>query len=503
MTRRRFSINFYNYITYAGVVLSVFVFCLEVILYLIDTFIGPKTLYLGLVTYLLLPLFLFLGLVLIPAGALRKRRRIRKGLESGAPSPIHIDLSKRTHRNAVLIFVAGTSLFMIASMIGVYKSYHYTDSVEFCGQLCHSVMHPEFTTYHESPHSRIACVQCHIGGGAEWYVRAKLSGTYQVYSTMFNKYPRPIPSPVKDLRPARETCETCHWPEYFYTAKERVYHRFLSDEQNTYWPVRLLLKVGGGRPGGVGQTGIHWHMNINNDIEYVARDDKRQDIAWVRWTNRQTGEVRIYESDDDESAKSQLKERPARKFDCIDCHNRPTHKFPSPANSVNDALITGKLDRRLPFIKREAVKALSLEFSSTEEAGRIIRTHLFEFYQKEYPDILEREPERIEQAVLAVRSIFSKTQFPEMKVRWDTHPDNVGHFEFPGCFRCHGSTLKTADGKTIGKDCSSCHSIMSQGPSSWKKSERVRKKFVHPLDLGMDAADMDCAGCHANIANLY
>ena len=88
------------------------------------------------------------------------------------------------------------------SSLGSYRVFEETESPQFCGALCHTVMKPEYTAYKISPHSRVRCTECHIGPGASWFVRAKLSGLYQVYATVTDVYPRPIPVPVQNLRPA-------------------------------------------------------------------------------------------------------------------------------------------------------------------------------------------------------------------------------------------------------------------------------------------------------------
>ena len=188
-------------------------------------------------------------------------------------------------RNAFLLVAVVTFVFLMFTALGSYRTYEFTESVQFCGQTCHAVMKPEYTAYQNSSHARVACVQCHIGPGATWFVKSKLSGSYQVYATLFHKYPRPIPTPVQNLRPAQETCEQCHWPQKFYGAVEKVRTHFMSDEKNSPWTVEMLLKVGGGDPthGPVG--GIHWHMNVANKVEYIATDEARQIIPWVRITD--------------------------------------------------------------------------------------------------------------------------------------------------------------------------------------------------------------------------
>ncbi|MBI1883456.1 MAG: NapC/NirT family cytochrome c [Chlamydiae bacterium] len=504
MKPQRFSAYFHNFLTYIGVALSLFVFCLETLLYLADTFISHKTLYLGLITYLILPPFLFLGLAFIPIGALWKRRQILKGKSSSRPRPIHIDLSRSTHRNAVFIFLIGTSILIIATIIGLYKSYHYMDSPEFCGKMCHSVMNPEFTTYQRSPHAHVKCVECHIGSGAESYAKSKFTGSYQLYSLMTHKYEKPIPTPVKNLGAANKTCEQCHWPQYFFSSKEKVFQHFLGDELNTYWPIKMLIKIGGEQTGAPQQTGIHWHMNINNDLQYIARDEKRQDIVWIKLTNKTTGEVKEFMSKANPLAPEELKKAQSHTFDCIDCHNRPSHRFPTPTVSINEALSMSRLDTKLPYIKREAVKALSQEYSTTDDALRTIRKQLTEFYQKEYPDLSRNENAKIERAIQEIQDILRNTQFPEMKARWNSHPDNIGHMENQGCFRCHGNDdLMTPDGKTIGRNCSTCHEILSQGPDSENESPGQAKEFKHPVDLGMEPEEMDCMSCHSDPKSLY
>ncbi len=244
---------------------SFFSFLLLLLLDALAHFANP---YIGILTYLVAPGFLVIGLALAALGALLRHRQIVK--TAGPLPPLRIDLTRPRDRRLLGVFVAGSVVFLLISAIGSYQTYHFTESVSFCGQACHGVMKPEWVTYTNSPHARVACAECHIGKGASWYVRSKLSGTYQVYATLADKYPRPIPTPVKNLRPAQETCEECHWPQKFVGNLEHTYTSFLGDETNTQFTVRLLMNVGGGDPthGPVG--GIHWHMNVGNKIEYIC-----------------------------------------------------------------------------------------------------------------------------------------------------------------------------------------------------------------------------------------
>jgi nitrate/TMAO reductase-like tetraheme cytochrome c subunit len=436
--------------------------------------------YIGILTYLVAPGFLIIGLVMAALGAILRHRQIVK--YSGPFPPLRIDLSRARDRRLFGFFLAGSVLFLLVAAIGSYQTYHYTESVQFCGQACHGVMKPELVTYLHSPHARIACAECHIGKGATWYVRSKLSGAYQVYATVANKYPRPIPTPVKNLRPAQETCEECHWPKKFVGNLERTYSYFLGDETNTPFTVRLLMKVGGGDPthGPVG--GIHWHMNVGNKIEYLAGDEARQKVPWVRVTDAQ-GVVTEFRSP---RFTNTVDEAAVRSMDCMDCHNRPAHRYETPNKAVNLAISLGKIDRSLPYIKTNAVDVLTRTYTNETQAVQNIATLL----AARYPNDV-----RIRPVIDVVQQIYKDNFFPEMKANWQLYPDNIGHKDWPGCFRCHDGLHKTADGKRIIKanDCNACHTILTQG--NGKELEQLTpngQKFKHPGD----EVDGACNDCH-------
>jgi nitrate/TMAO reductase-like tetraheme cytochrome c subunit len=302
---------------------SIFAFLL---LFFLDTIVYSSNPYVGILTFLVAPAFFVAGLVIFLFGAWRWRRRLAKANGSAPSLRINVDLSRAHDRRLLAFFIPASAGFLLLTAMGSYHTYHFTESVEFCGESCHTVMKPELTSYRHSSHARVACAECHIGKGAEWYVRSKLSGTYQVYATLAHKYPTPIPTPVKNLRPAQETCEQCHWPKEFVGNLDRTIAYYLPDQTNTLYSIRLLLKVGGGDPthGPVG--GIHWHMNVANKIEYIATDEARQKIPWVRMTDAQ-GVVTEFRTASFTNDASQL---PKRTMDCMDCHNRPAHKFQSP-----------------------------------------------------------------------------------------------------------------------------------------------------------------------------
>lgn len=500
---RRFPDYFYNWISAIGAFLATGMFCVILLLIAIDLFVHETTLYLGLLTYMILPGFVVVGLVFIAVGAIVEKRRRDQGRGASLAPVLNLDLRNPKQRRAVFVFVGGTSIFLMASSLGTYKAYQISESTKFCGTLCHSVMEPEHTAHARSAHARVECVACHIGPGADWFVKSKLTGAYQVYSTAFKKYARPIETPIKNLRPARETCLQCHWPEKFFGARKHVNPHYLSDEKNTPYPITLLVDVGGvGGAQGTGH-GIHWHMAIENKIEYMARDRQRQDIAWVRLT-KPTGETIEYTSPDNPLTAEESQKGERRVLDCIDCHNRPSHNYRPPVVEVNLAMSRGEIPITLPYIKREAVKALDHDYKDRTEARAAIRAHLMDFYRENYPVVFRDRLSDLEKTVLSVQAIFAKNFFPEMKVSWRKYPENIGHSRSAGCFRCHGSGLTSAEGKTITRDCTACHQIMAQGnePGPGMISTQGLK-YKHPVDIGGIEADGNCAACHQGGAELY
>jgi len=476
---RRSSV-FRNWLSLTGFVVMVGSFFSFLLLFVMDALAHLSNPYLGILTYLVAPAFLVMGSVMALLGALLRRRQVIK--VAGPFAPLRIDLNRPRDRKVFGWFLAGSVVFLLISAVGSYQSYHYTESVQFCGQACHGVMKPEFVTYSHSSHARVACAECHIGKGAAWYVRSKLSGTYQVYATMADKYPRPIPTPVKNLRPAQETCEECHWPKKFVGNVEHTYSYFLGDETNTPFTVRLRLKVGGGDPthGPVG--GIHWHMNVGNRIEYIASDEARQKIPWVRMTDAQ-GVVTEFRSP---KFTNEVHEASVRRMDCMDCHNRPAHRYESPNDAVNLAMALGKIDRALPYIKTNVVYALTRRYTNETQALQGIATALSERYPND---------PRIRPAINVVQEIYTNNFFPDMKASWQVYPENIGHKDWPGCFRCHDGSHKTADGKRTIKanDCNACHTILAQGNGADLDLLTPKgQKFKHPGD----EVDGACNDCH-------
>ncbi len=420
--------------------------------------VGP---YIGIIAFLILPGVFVLGLTLIPLGQWRKFRREKASGTLPLEYPV-IDLRDPKLQETLWFVTAMTGLNLILLLTATYRGVHYMDSTQFCGQTCHSVMKPEYTAYQNSPHARVACVACHIGPGAPWFVRSKLSGAYQVLSVNLNLYSRPIPTPIEDLRPSRETCEQCHWPLKFVGDKLVVKPRFAEDETNTESKTVLLMHTGGLDPLTRKPLGNHGvHLEPGAEIRYFATDHRRQEIPYVAY-RRPGGEVIAYVAEGSgKSAEQWRRAGPLRLMDCMDCHNRPTHTFQSPGPAVDEALAAGLLDPSLPYLKKQALELLKAPYRSEAEAAAQIRARLEDYYRREQPQIYQSKRSSIAQAAETLTTLYSRNVFPEMKISWGTYPNNLGHESFPGCFRCHDGNHNSANGRSIPNDCGTCHQALA------------------------------------------
>jgi nitrate/TMAO reductase-like tetraheme cytochrome c subunit len=485
-----------NLLSSIGLVIALIALVNIAFLVFVDVGAEHSNPYVGIFAYVVMPGILCGGLALFFGGMLLERRRRRRRSPEEVPAYPDINLNDNRVRRMVGLSIVGIVLFVLVSVVGSYKAYHYTETDQFCGTTCHTIMHPEYTAYKASPHARVGCVNCHIGSGATWYVKSKMSGAYQLYATAVNNYPRPILTPVANLRPAQETCEQCHWPEKFWGAQMKVFNHFGYDEGNTPRETRLLINVGGGSATSGLSSGIHWHMNIGREISYVATDRQRQQIPYVRSVDKKTGKVTEYFLEGTAAADHQkLKANEARRMDCVDCHNRPTHIYQPPDHAVDVALLANDINRTLPFIKQQAVEILSRNYTSTDQAVKVIAAEIPAYYAKNYPEVAATRKADINRAVSQVQTIFKTIRFPEMKVDWRTHPNNVGHFYSTGCFRCHDDQHVSSDGKRISKDCNICHTMVSQSESGAVMAQSKPIDFQHPVDMG-DLRALSCNECH-------
>ena len=410
--------------------------------------------YFGLLTYLALPTAFIGGLVLIPLGILWRRHRRRAAGDMPESFP-PLNFSNPDLRRVVTFLGLTTFVNVIIGGQATYSAVNYMDGVSFCGQTCHTVMQPEFTAYQGSPHSRVECVKCHIGPGAGWFVRSKLSGVGQLFAVAFNTYPRPIPTPVHNLRPARETCETCHWPQVYGGDRLKVIPKYAADESNTATKTVMFIHIGGGN----GTQGIHgMHMGPGIRIRYAASDEKRQTIPWVEYRNA-AGKATAYSASDTKGALPG--NLPIREMDCMDCHNRPSHAYEMPEPAVDRALAAGALSPALPFAKKTSIAILNEAYRTRADAQARIPAAFENFYREKYPAIYSTRREEVAHSAQGLRAIFERNIFPEMNVTWGAYPNNIGHNDFPGCFRCHDDQHMSAEGEKVTQDCGACHNMLA------------------------------------------
>ncbi len=404
--------------------------------------------YAGLVVFVALPALFLLGLLLIPLGMWLQRRRVAWGLADAAEWPV-VDLGVTRVRRTVLAVLCLTGVNIAILLLAGYGALHWMDSPQFCGQTCHTPMHPQFTAWSATSHAQVACATCHIGEGAEGFVHAKLAGVRQLWHVATNSYPRPVPSVAKGMPPASEVCGRCHVATRDHGVVVRTLREYADDEANTESATVLQMQVGGpGRPTAAGRA-IHWHADPSVRIEYVATDADRQTIPYVKVTDRR-GAVREFTVEG--TTAEQLSAGERRMMDCVDCHNTRGHRVaPTVEGAVNAALASGAVNAKLPFVRREAVRVLSADYGTQADAEAAIDRELRAFYKTASAD-----GAALENAIGALRAVYRHNVFPAMKVKWGTYPDNIGHMTSQGCFRCHdGRTSK--DGKELSADCEFCH----------------------------------------------
>jgi nitrate/TMAO reductase-like tetraheme cytochrome c subunit len=415
--------------------------------------------YAAIVTFLVFPAGTLFGLILIPVSFyVRRKRWFRHSLSRVF---LIIDFSKQVHRRAVILFLVLSVINITVFALVIYEAYHFTESDFFCGVVCHKVMDPEYTAYQRSPHAKVGCVQCHIGSGAEWYVKAKLSGLRQVKAVLDGSYRTPIPAPVEHLRPARDTCEACHWPEKFHGKRTKQFVSFTNDNQKDPNIQEVSLHIGGRNPFTDTFEGIHWHVSKDVTVEYQSLDETRTAIGKIKVT-KPNGITEVYNLPGATEEKTAEAEAGTwRTMDCIDCHNRPTHVYENLEEKIDLGLLSKKLDPEIPGLREDALTVLKKEYASREEAKEQLVETLVILQAKRNGDEFVKEHEAaLVSSGKYLLDAYLGNVWPDMKVTWGTYKGHNGHqneADGYGCFRCHDDTHETEFGKTISQDCSLCH----------------------------------------------
>jgi hypothetical protein len=427
--------------------------------------------YLGLISFLALPAIFMVGLVLIPFGWwVYSKKRNRPFLDLFAEHFSDEDLRAKAQGARVVRFVALLTVINVIflGVIGT-STIHYMEGSKFCGTACHGVMGPEWATYQKSPHSQIRCVECHVGEGTEALIDSKLNGAWQMVSASFNLYDRPIHTPVHNLRPARDTCEECHWPEKFHGNRISNRISFKRDSTSTPMYTTLMLKIGSGHEGNA--SGSHWHVAEKNSVRYVSAHDKREEMIWVEVLLEDGTWKRYTNTDYYESEASSHED--VRVMDCVDCHNRVTHIYKPPGKAIDSRMALGEIDRTIPFIKRKAMDVLMNNYPDKETGLATIEVGLRNYYLTSFPELFPEREADIDEAIATIQAVYERNIHPNMNIGWGAYPSHLGHQDGPGCFRCHDTALKTETGESIPMDCTLCHSILadeSAQPFAYLKS---------------------------------
>ena len=458
-----------------GTILFVLLFPVLLISTLLDLQGAIENPYFSLLLYLVLGPLLLIAIVLILTGLIFTRK-LKRGEMGGEPYTyefIKTQLINPEQARIIRRFVYSTTslvlIFLFMMAVFTYTGHRYTDSVQFCGTFCHTVMEPQFTTHRNSPHSQVRCVACHINKEAGGLTGAKLSGLKQLYATITDSYPRPLTLSVKNLRPSRGTCEQCHRPEKFHGHKLYFIDTFLADEMNTQVQTAMIIKIGSG--GHLGQTaeGIHWHTSEQHQLFYTTAAPEQRQINSIRLISPGGVETTFFKE-----GAQEITGGTEHLMDCIDCHNRPTHTFLSPEEALDGKLLSGQIPTELPYIKREALAAVTRKYAGIQEARAGITEHLRQWYTATYPKLTGSRPELLARAIEGALQAHEENVFPEMKIGWQTYPNYIGHRHGGGCFRCHNDLFKSIDGKMISHDCSLCHIILAEK----EPTEKVLQKLT-------------------------
>ena len=489
---------FSNPVSLIGLVIAVFNAGFIVFLSIVEALSKRVHPYADLVIWLILPALVLFGVVLIIVGVRRERRKEREGAKAEQRF-LTVDFNDPKHRRTVAVLLTGFLLLSLLYAFAGYKTYEFTESKTFCGMMCHQVMGPQYRSHAFSVHAEIGCVDCHVGPGIQYFLLYKLRGTKELFDLIFDRYPRPIPTPIKDLRPSQDVCEHCHGPKYQVNQQLESRTYFLSDKKNTRKTINLLLRMGKAELTTERPPRMHWHSSTTEEIVYAATDPKRMAIPWIR-VKRLDGKERVYRSSEAKMSDAEVEKAAKRRMDCVDCHNRPGHPY-NPPDAILNALLSLKLvDPELPEIKRVAVKALDAEYLSREEAQKGIDVSIRDFYKTTYPALSSNKEAEITAAIGALQSAYARNYDPSMKVSWKNFPNNQGHRFSAGCFRCHDGKHRTNDGAVLSRDCSLCHLLIERAEEAGAgKPDRAVfqvMKYPHPVGIGDSWKDMLCHECH-------
>lgn len=410
--------------------------------------------YIGLLLFGALPALFFAGLALIPVGLVLGRRHVAEHVGQ-------LQDRRSAWRRAGIFFGVMTAVNVVIGSQLTYRAVQHMDTSQFCGQTCH-VMRPEFTAHMQPAHQAVDCASCHIAPGASGWFVAKMNGMHQLVGVVLNNYTRPVEGALESnkLVSSAETCEQCHAREKVIGPRLKVIQGYNDDQANTPVETVLLMKVGGGSSGGIHGA----HMGPGVHIRYAPSDMGRQTIPWMEYENTESHEKRDYAIAG--TTPEKISGMPVFEMQCVDCHNRAAHSFETAEKAVDGEIASGQIAGSLPFVKKTGLALLKAAYASQEEAAQKIQAGLSEFYQKNYGDVWAKQSNDVQRAAQALAAIYDRNVFPDLKVTWGTYPNNLGHMDYPGCFRCHDDSHAAQDKKTIPQDCGTCHDLLADQEAS-------------------------------------
>ena len=457
----------------------------------------------------------------------------RRGFRARVLEPLWAFVQRITPRpktaGGVLALIFGTLAVGAAITLGGVEVVHYSESVAFC-TLCHT-MEPQDKSYHASTHANVAsCGQCHVTPGVAGFIKAKLEGTRELKNLVFNTYPIPIPPIEHGKMPLSvNTCTNCHQSSSLDTNvgpnKLVLRTTFAPDEFNTRKDLAVVMRPA--RAGSADALGVHWH--IQTPVEYTTTDEREQSIDTVSHTDPRTGQERTFiavgKIRDSNNAALDVERLRANShvvtMQCISCHNRVGHDIPTAGQAVDDALLTGKLDPTLPFLKKKAVELLSGPWVSTE-ADQAEIAQLPAFYAAEYPLVAQQKADQVQKSTDELTRMYAELVTARMETGPGTYPNNLGHQAGQGCFRCHdGAHYEVVDKvvtkTTIPSNCDTCHTFPQlTGPDAPPEAQKI-SAIMEPVPLGprptdhntglfafehsklttsLDGTGTSCAACH-------
>lgn len=492
-----------NWLTLLGIVASLGALFVFVLLVAVDFFLGHTNPHFSLLAYIAVPAVFVGGLCLIVAGLVLWYWLNNRPEEPGTGwtswfkvkvPDLKVDLAKLSTWLVLLSLLVAVGVSGAVVTFAGYKVYVWSETDEFCGKLCHTTMEPMDVSHAHNPHAKVHCVDCHVGPGIEGYVYAKLNGTRQLYQNLTSTYRTPIPVPVSAMygrmldgkTMIEHTCMECHWNDRYIGQRGKTFTHYLRDEGDIKTVYRLSFNVGGVDPNDGSISGIHWHTAAGSKVEFVTEDNKRNGrVIWIRSTTAK-GDTKIFARDEEEFDPDTQK---LFTMTCLECHNRPAHRYLSPVTTVDLAMELGSLPLDLgENIKLTVIDLLIGEYKTQAEAFEKIA----EGMKEAYPD-----SDQLQKATQTVQDIYRRNIFPEMKSTWEHYPDHLGHKESEGCSRCHNKYMEDQeDWDPIINDCQECHIIQAQyKEGEWDESDPNGLDYEHP-DGERQRNISTCVICH-------